>query len=108
MESFQSPGARLSNRTSASSFLANFARLLLTAGAYVLHQQLRHLGLQGTSLALAQPRTVMLTLFKIAARVKQYKDRVLLHLPSACPVRGLLAQVCRCLYSTMRPMPSSP
>ncbi len=97
-----------SDRTSASTFLANFARLLMTAAAYVLHQQLRHLGLQGTSLASAQPRTIMLTLFKIAARVKQYKDRVLLHLPSACPVKGLLAQVCRRLYPAMRPMPASP
>jgi hypothetical protein len=33
--------------------------------------------------------------FKIAARVKQYKARVLLHLPSGCPVKGLLAQVCQ-------------
>ena len=84
--------------------------LLLTAGAYVLHQQLRHLGLQGTSLATAQPRTVMLTLFKIAARVKQYKDRVLLHLPSACPAKALLAQVCQRLYPAirMRAMPASP
>ena len=99
-----------SDRTSASSFLANFARLLLTAGAYVLHQQLRHLGLQGTSLAMAQPRTVMLTLFKIAARVKQYKDRVLLHLPSGCPANALLAQACQRLYPDirMRAMPASP
>jgi hypothetical protein len=99
-----------SDRTSASSFLANFARLLFAAGAYVLHQQLRHLGLQGTPLASAQPRTVMLSLFKIATRVKQYKDRVLLHLPSACPVKGLLAQVCQRLYSNrrMRAMPASP
>ena len=99
-----------SDRTSASSFLANFARLLLTAGAYVLHQQLRHLGLQGTSLAMAQPRTVMLTLFKIAARVKQYKDRVLLHLPSGCPANALLAQVCQRLYPDirMRAMLASP
>lgn len=99
-----------SDRTSASSFLANFARLLLTAGAYVLHQQLRHLGLQGTPLATAQPRTVMLSLFKIATRVKQYKDRVLLHLPSACPVKELLAQVCQRLYPAhrMRPRPASP
>jgi hypothetical protein len=63
-----------SDRTSAGSFLANFARLLLTAGAYVLHRQLRHLGLQGTPLATAQSKTVMLTLFKIAARVKQYAE----------------------------------
>jgi len=61
------------DRTSAQSFLANFGRLLLTAGAYVLHQQLRQLGLQGTALATAQPRTVILSLFKIAVRVKQYK-----------------------------------
>jgi hypothetical protein len=87
-----------SDRTSAQSYLANFARLLLTAGAYVLHQQLRQLGLQGTALATAQPRTVILSLFKIAARVKQYKDRVLLQLPSACPVKALLATVCGRLY----------
>jgi len=91
-----------SDRTSASTFLANCARLLLTAGAYVLHQQLRHLGLQGTALATAQPKTVILSLFKIAARVKQYKDRVLLHLPSACPAKALLAQVCQRLYTTRR------
>ena len=82
-----------SDRTSASSFLANFARLLLTAAAYVLHQQLRVLGLQDTELATAQPKTVILSLFKIAVRVKQYKDRVLLHLPSACPVKALLAKI---------------
>lgn len=99
-----------SDRTSASSFLSNFARLLLTAGAYVLHQQLRHLGLQGTALATAQPKTVILALFKIAVRVKQYKDRVLLHLPSACPVKVLLAQVCQRLYpaNKRRAMLASP
>lgn len=91
-----------SDRTSASSFLANFARLLLTAAAYVLHQQLRVLGLHDTELACAQPKTVILSLFKIAVRVKQYKDRVLLHLPSACPVRALLAKVCQRLVSVRR------
>ena len=76
-----------SDRTSASTFIANFARLLLTGAAYVLHQQLRLLGLHDTELATAQPKTVILSLFKIAVRVKQYKDRVLLHLPSACRQR---------------------
>ena len=94
-----------SDRTSALSFLANFGRLLLTAAAYVLHQQLRRLGLQDTPLATAQPRTVILKLFKIAARVKQYKDRVLLHLPSACPVKALLARLCRKLYPGPRMPP---
>lgn len=99
-----------SGRTSASSFLANFGRLLLAASAYVLHQQLRQLGLQGTALATAQPKTVILSLFKIAVRVKQYKDRVLLHLPSACPVKALLAQFCQRLVSARRKsaMPASP
>jgi hypothetical protein len=82
-----------SDRTSASTFLANFARLLLTAAAYILHQQLRVLGLYDTELATAQPKTVILSLFKIAVRVKQYKDRVLLHLTSSCPVKALLAKV---------------
>lgn len=99
-----------SDRTSASTFLANCARLLLTAAAYVLHQQLRQLGLQGTALATAQPKTVILSLFKIAVRVKQYKDRVLLHLPSACPVKALLAQVCQrlCPAGRKTALPASP
>ncbi len=100
-----------SDRTSAQSFIANFGRLLFAAGAYVLHQQLRQLGLQGTALATAQPKTVILQLFKIAVRVKQYKDRVLLHLPSACPVKALLATVCKRLYppnSRVRSMLASP
>lgn len=99
------------DRTSAQSFLANFGRLLLTGAAYVLHQQLRQLGLQGTALATAGPKTVILSLFKIAVKVKQYKDRVLLHLPGSCPVKGLLAIVCQRLYphnSRMRSMLASP
>ena len=91
-----------SDRTSATTFLANFGRLLLTAAAYVLHQQLRQLGLLGTTLATAQPKTVILSLFKIAVRVKQYKDRVLLHLPTSCPVKALLAQVCARLCPASR------
>jgi hypothetical protein len=99
-----------SDRTSASTFLANFARLLLTGAAYVLHQQLRRLGLYDTALATAQPKTVILSLFKVATKVKQYKDRVLLHLSSACPVKELLAKVCQRLYipTRMRPVPASP
>lgn len=91
-----------SDRTSASSFLANFARLLLTSAAYVLHQQLRVLGLRDTELASAQPKTVMLSLFKIAVRVKQYKDRVLLHLPSTCPLKSLLAKITQRLVPIRR------
>lgn len=80
----------LADRTSCTTFLANCLRLILHAAAYVLHQQLRTQALRHTDLATAQPKTVMLKLFKIAVHVKQYKDRVILHLPSACPVKNLL------------------
>ena len=82
-----------SDRTSATTFLANTMRLLLACAAYVLHHALRTHTLQQTALAHAQPSTVILTLFKVATQVKQYKDRILLHLPSSCPVKGLLHRV---------------
>jgi hypothetical protein len=78
-----------SDRTSATTFLANAMRLLLACAAYVLHHALRTHTLQHTALAQAHPSTIMLTLFKVATQIKQYKDRILLHLPSSCPVQAL-------------------
>src|SRR5678815_2581638 len=89
-----------SDRTSATTFLANALRLLLSCAAYVLHHALRTHTLQHTALAQAQPSTVILTLFKVATQIKQYKDRVLLHLPSACPVKALLHRVTCLLYTS--------
>ena len=86
-------GALHSDRTSATTFLANAMRLLLSCAASVLHHALRTHTLQHTALAQAQPSTVILTLFKIATQIKQYKDRILLHLPSSCPVKALLQRV---------------
>ena len=82
-----------SDRTSATSFLANAMRLILACAAYALHHALRTHTLHHTALAQAQPSTVILTLFKIATQIKQYKDRILLHLPSSCPVKALLQRV---------------
>jgi len=82
-----------SDRTSATPFLANSLRLLLACAAYVLPHALRRHTLQHTALAQAQPSTVMLTLFKVATQIKQYKDRILLHLPSSCPVKALFYRV---------------
>jgi hypothetical protein len=82
-----------SDRTSATTFLANAMRLLLSCAAYVLHHALRTHTLSHTALATAQPCTVILTLFKVATQVKQYKDRILLHLPTSCPVKALLHRV---------------
>jgi hypothetical protein len=82
-----------SDRTSCTTFLANFMRLLEHAAAYVLHQQLRTQALRHTGLANAQPSTVISKLFKIAVQVRQFKDRVILHLPTSCPVKLLLQTV---------------
>jgi hypothetical protein len=82
-----------SDRTSATTFLANATRLLLACAASVLHHALRTHTLAHTALATAQPSTVILTLFKVATQVKQYKDRILLHLPTSCPVKARLHRV---------------
>jgi Transposase DDE domain group 1 len=87
-----------SDRTSAPTFLAHAMRLLFACAAYVLHHALRTQTLQHTALAQAQPSTVIRTLFKIATQIKQYKDRILLHLPSSCPVKVLLQRVTTLLY----------
>jgi hypothetical protein len=93
-----------SDRTSATTFLANAMRLLLACAAYVLHHALRTHTLAHTALAAAQPSTVILTLFKVATQVKQYKDRILLHLPTSCPVKALLRRVTTML--TVIPVPA--
>ena len=60
--------------------------------------------LQHTALANAQPSTVILTLFKVATQSKQYKDRILFHLPSSCPVKALLHRVTALLSAVSLPL----
>jgi len=86
------------DRTSCTSFIANCMRLLLHAAAYVLHQQLRTQALQHTALSQAQPSTVIAKLFKIAVQVRQSKNRIVLHLPSACTVKDLLHTLAERLF----------
>jgi hypothetical protein len=93
-----------SDRTSATTFLANSMRLLLSCAASVLHHALRTQTLQHTALAQAHPSTVILSLFKVATQVKQYKDRILLHLPSSCPVKALLHRVTALLSAVPVPV----
>ena len=64
----------------------------------VLHQQLRTQAFKHTDLATAQPNTVILKLFKVAAQVKQYKDCVILYLPSSYPYKHLRWQLAERLY----------
>ena len=91
-------GDLASDRTSCTSFLANCMRLLLHAAAYVLHQQMRTEALQNTELSQAQPSTVIKKLFKIAVQVRQYKNEIVLHLPSSCALKHLLQTLTERLY----------
>lgn len=93
-----------SDRTSATTFLANSMRLLLACAASVLHHALRTHTLSHTALAHAQPSTVIRTLFKVATQIKQYKDRILLHLPSSCPAKALLHRVTALLSAVPAPL----
>ena len=66
-------------RTSCHRFLANQLRVLMTATAYALMQELR-LKLKRTSMASAQVETLRLKLIKIAGRVQRSCRRISLHL----------------------------
>lgn len=70
------------DRTSCCSFFANQFRVLLTAAAYVLMQEIR-LKAARTSLARAQVSTLRERLFKIGARVVVSARRIVLHLPES-------------------------
>jgi hypothetical protein len=74
------------DRTSCSRFLANQFRVLLTATAYVLMQELR-LRARHTDCARAQAGTLRLRLLKLAAWVEVSVRRIVLHLPRRFPGR---------------------
>ena len=58
----------------------------------------RSKALRHTALSQAQPSTVINKLFKIAVQVRQTKQRIVLHLPSACAVKSLLHTVSERLF----------
>jgi hypothetical protein len=49
---------------------------------------------------------LILKLFKLAVRVVQYKDRIKLHLPSSCPMKGLLNRVTELMHLARPPTPT--
>jgi hypothetical protein len=73
-------------RTSCSNFLANTFRVLLTAAAYVLMQEMR-LRLTRTPHAHAQVSTLREHFLKLGAQVIVTVRRIVLHLPQAFPYR---------------------
>jgi hypothetical protein len=73
-------------RTSCSTFLANTFRVLLTAAAYVLMQELR-LHLAPTRHARAQVATLRERFLKVGTMVVASVRRIVLHLPQSFPDR---------------------
>jgi hypothetical protein len=76
------------DRTSCTSFLANHFRVLQTATAYVLYQELR-VRLSKTDLARAQVTTLREKLIRIGAVVKESVRRIVLSLPASYPWKKL-------------------
>jgi hypothetical protein len=80
------------DRTSCSDFWANQFRVLLTAAAYVLLQELR-LQATYTNCARAQVWTLRERLLKLGARVLVSVRRVVVHLPASFPFLSTFRQV---------------
>jgi hypothetical protein len=87
------------DRTSCSRFWANQLRVLLTAAAYVLMQELR-LHAARTRYARAQVTTLRERLLKIGARVVASARRFVLHLPRAFPDIDAWQRIARRLGAT--------
>ena len=74
------------DRTSCTSFWANQLRVLMTAAAYVLMQEIR-LAAALTTMARAQVWTLRGRLLKLGVRVVASVRRLVLHLPESFPFR---------------------
>ena len=84
------------DRTSCCRFWANQLRVLLTAAAYVLMQELR-LRAARTACARAQVTTLRERLLKLGVQVVSSVRRIVLHLPSSTPFRDAWCHIARAL-----------
>ncbi|MPZ46535.1 MAG: IS1380 family transposase [Betaproteobacteria bacterium] len=82
------------DRTSCTRFWANQFRVLLTAAAYVLMQELRTRA-AGTDCARAQVWTLRERLFKLGVWLTRSVRRVVLHLPQSTPWSSDWCQIAR-------------
>ncbi len=82
------------DRTSCTRFWANQLRVLLTAAAYVLMQELRGCA-AGTACARAQVSTLRERLLKLGVWVSRSVRRIVLHLPQYAPWRDEWCRVAR-------------
>ena len=87
------------DRTSCTSFWANQFRVLLTAAAYALMQEIR-LQAKNTTLARAQVTTLREQLLKLSARLEQSVRRIVLHLPQSFAYLNEWTRIARKLGAT--------
>ena len=88
------------DRTSCTRFWANQLRVLLTAAAYVLMQELRTRA-AATSCARAQVSTLRERLLKLGVWVSASVRRTVLHLPQSCPWRSDWCRIARRLGAAL-------
>ena len=79
-------------RTSCSRFWANQFRVLLTATAYLLFQEIRFHA-RRTTLARAQVATLRDMLLKLGAEVERSVRRFVVHLPATAPYRDVWQRI---------------
>ena len=84
------------DRTSCTRFFANQFRVMLSAAAYVLLQELR-LKAKHTGFASAQVNTLRERLLKLAVWVERSTRRVVFHLPDSAPWRSDWCRIARAL-----------
>lgn len=87
------------DRTSCTNFKANQMRVLFSAAAYILFQEIR-LAATGTALAKAQVISLQLHLVKLGARVVSSVRRIILHLPASYPNLTAFRQIALTLSSS--------
>jgi len=78
------------DRTSCCVMRANQIRLYFSSFAYVLVNELRRIGLEGTEMARAQCGTIRLKLLKIGARVRVTVRRIWIAMSESWPHREIL------------------
>jgi hypothetical protein len=79
-----------SDRTSCSKFEANQFRVFLHSAAYVLLHSLKTNILQHTPFSRASIQTIRLRVLKIGARIREWKTRITVELPTNFPLQDLL------------------
>jgi hypothetical protein len=81
------------DRLSCHAYRANAFRLQLYALSYAMLNLFRRRALKNTALATAEPDTIRLRLFRVAARVRRTARRIWFHIATGWPGQGLFERV---------------